>query len=599
MKGTVVSTWIKTCRRLYGDEIVDKAMSSAGWSAGKIFTPVENVDDDTIKKVISNIATSKGMDTKNLWRIIGKDNVQGFFNDYPAFFKQENLFSFFKSLFDIHVVMTKKFGDAKPPLVEIEPISSREAIFSYTSNRGMFDYFLGLTEGSAEFFNEKLEFQEIERTSNSLKLKLIFEKDIHYKKKYFLNNLLSFGFIKDFGVKTGIFTFIITTLASLPILGLSSIVKGIIIGAIAAVSSYVVTSIMMRPKAMIEEEVERLLKGKYNYESTMVSKDFFEDMFKLVKKYKRSMKADFTGFVGLTDEMSTFVDIINEISNSMEHTSNEIAGVVEQVASGAVTQAENTDEAVAMLNENIETLKAIVQNENQNKEELEKAIYRINDSYNNVEKVSTNILETLSHFLQVKDKGNELQYKAENITSIVSIVSGISEQTNLLALNASIEAARAGEQGRGFAVVAESIRKLAEQSKQAVQEINTNLAQFVMDISGLVDDIDKQYYNLENETKSLETVRDISFEANTKMQSVSESMIVTINELNKEADSIANIYNTIESLAAIAEENSASSEEVSANVSNYTNEIKKLITNIYDFKKITENFKKDLEKYRI
>lgn len=599
MKGTVVSTWIKTCRRLYGDEIVDKAMSSAGWSSGKIFTPVENVDDDTIKKVIGNIATSKGMDTKNLWRIIGKDNVQGFFNDYPAFFKQENLFSFFKSLFDIHVVMTKKFGDAKPPLVEIEPISSREAIFSYTSNRGMFDYFLGLTEGSAEFFNEKLEFQEIERTSNSLKLKLIFEKDIHYKKKYFLNNLLSFGFIKDFGVKTGIFTFIITTLASLPILGLSSIVKSIIIGAIAAVSSYVVTSIMIRPKVMIEEEVERLLKGKYNYESTMVSKDFFEDMFKLVKKYKRSMKADFTGFVGLTDEMSTFVDSINEISNSMEHTSNEIAGVVEQVASGAVTQAENTDEAVAMLNENIETLKAIVQNENQNKEELEKAIYRINDSYNNVEKVSTNILDTLSHFLQVKDKGNELQYKAENITSIVSIVSGISEQTNLLALNASIEAARAGEQGRGFAVVAESIRKLAEQSKQAVQEINTNLAQFVMDISGLVDDIDKQYYNLENETKSLETVRDISFEANTKMQSVSESMIVTINELNKEADSIANIYNTIESLAAIAEENSASSEEVSANVSNYTNEIKKLITNIYDFKKITENFKKDLEKYRI
>lgn len=599
MKGTVVSTWIKTCRRLYGDEIVDKAMSSAGWSSGKIFTPVENVDDDTIKKVIGNIATSKGMDTKNLWRIIGKDNVQGFFNDYPAFFKQENLFSFFKSLFDIHVVMTKKFGDAKPPLVEIEPISSREAIFSYTSNRGMFDYFLGLTEGSAEFFNEKLEFQEIERTSNSLKLKLIFQKDIHYKKKYFLNNLLSFGFIKDFGVKTGIFTFIITTLASLPILGLSSIVKSIIIGAIAAVSSYVVTSIMIRPKVMIEEEVERLLKGKYNYESTMVSKDFFEDMFKLVKKYKRSMKADFTGFVGLTDEMSTFVDSINEISNSMEHTSNEIAGVVEQVASGAVTQAENTDEAVAMLNENIETLKAIVQNENQNKEELEKAIYRINDSYNNVEKVSTNILDTLSHFLQVKDKGNELQYKAENITSIVSIVSGISEQTNLLALNASIEAARAGEQGRGFAVVAESIRKLAEQSKQAVQEINTNLAQFVMDISGLVDDIDKQYYNLENETKSLETVRDISFEANTKMQSVSESMIVTINELNKEADSIANIYNTIESLAAIAEENSASSEEVSANVSNYTNEIKKLITNIYDFKKITENFKKDLEKYRI
>ena len=76
-------------------------------------------------------------------------------------------------------------------------------------------------------------------------------------------------------------------------------------------------------------------------------------------------------------------------------------------------------------------------------------------------------------------------------------------------------------------------------------------------------------------------------------------MIETINELNKEADSIATIYDRIESLAAIAEENSASSEEVSANVSNYTNEIKKLIDNIHEFKNITEGFKGELSKYKI
>jgi len=76
-------------------------------------------------------------------------------------------------------------------------------------------------------------------------------------------------------------------------------------------------------------------------------------------------------------------------------------------------------------------------------------------------------------------------------------------------------------------------------------------------------------------------------------------MITTINDLNKETDSIGSIFENIESLAASAEENSASSEEVSANVSNYTNEIKKLVTNIYDFKKITESFKDELGKYKI
>ncbi|WP_055665744.1 heme NO-binding domain-containing protein [Desnuesiella massiliensis] len=599
MKGTVVSTWMRTSRSLYGDEIVDKAMESVGWSPNKIFTPVETVEDDKIKKVIGEIAKAKKMDIGQLWRIIGKDNLKSFQKDYPAFFNHENLYSFLKSLFDIHVVMTKKFAGAKPPLVEIEPISSREAYFSYRSERGMFDYFMGLLEGSSEFFKEKIEIEQMEKASNYLKIKLTFDKDIYYKKKYLVSNILSLGFIKSFELKSSIFTFLVTTLAALPIIGISGSIKAVIIGFVAALAAFLATSAMLKPKALIEEEINRLLENKYSYEGKIETKDFFEDIYELLNKYKKVVRADFTGFKGVTDEMNTFVDNINKISDSMNHTSNEISGVVEQVANGAVTQAENSEQSVQLLNDNIQTLKAIVENENENKEELEKAIEKINNSYNSVDNASKNILNTLDSFLEVRDKGVMLQNKANDITNIVSIVSGISEQTNLLALNASIEAARAGEQGRGFAVVAESIRKLAEQSKGAVQEINSNLAQFVQDISLLVDNIGNQYDVLENETKSLEKVRDISYEANESIQSVSSSMIKTIDELNKEADSISSIYDTIESLAAIAEENSASSEEVSASVSNYTNEIMKLIDNIHDFKKITEEFKDDLERYNI
>lgn len=297
--------------------------------------------------------------------------------------------------------------------------------------------------------------------------------------------------------------------------------------------------------------------------------------------------------------MNSFVSSINEISENMNYASGEISGVVEQVATGAVAQAENTEGAVSRLNGNIEALKGIVQNENSNKKELEKAMDKINNSFSNVDNASKNIETILESFMKVKEKGANLQGKAQDITSIVSIVSDIAEQTNLLALNASIEAARAGDQGRGFAVVAESIRKLAEQSKDAVKDINSNLAKFVEDIGMLVGNIDNQYKVLEDETNSLSVVRDISYEATVSIQSVSESMIETISELNKEADSIASIYDTIESLSAIAEENSASSEEVSANVSKYTEEIRRLITNISDFKKVTNQFKKDLEKYKI
>ncbi|MBD7911959.1 MULTISPECIES: heme NO-binding domain-containing protein [Clostridium] len=599
MKGTVVSTWMKTNRKLFGDSIVDEGMNYVGWGSSKIFSPIENVDDEEVKKIISYIAGKENMKVGVLWRKIGQDNIKAFSQDYPAFFKHENVYSFLKSMFDVHVVMTKKFAGAKPPLVLIEPISSREAYFSYSSKRGMFDYFLGMLEGTCEYFNEKVEIQEVSRSDYELKLKLIFDKDIYYKKKYSINRLLSFGFIKSFGAKVGVFSFIISLLVMLPILGMDNIFKVLIGSIVSLIGAATGVTLMMSPANHIKEELERIKANKYNVDGKIETNDFFEDIYKLINEHKKVIQADFVGFKGVTDEMNTFVNSISKISNSMNYTSGEISGVVEQVAEGASMQAENTDKAVQALNENVSSLRQIVENENANKMELEEAVKKINNSYENVDNASKNISTSLEMFKEVKIKGTNLEERANDITSIVSIVSGIAEQTNLLALNASIEAARAGEQGKGFAVVAESIRKLAEQSKGAVHEINSNLKEFIYEIESLVENIESQYDILDKETGSLVVVRNISFEANKSVQNVALSMIETINKLNIEANAISKVYDRIESLAAIAEENSASSEEVSANVLSYTNEIKKLTEDIQDFKGITEAFKKDLNKYKI
>lgn len=601
MKGTVVATWMKTCRKLYGNDAVDKVMDSIGWGASKIFSPIENVDDKQVKQAISLLASEINVQVDKLWKSIGLDNINTFSSDYPAFFQHENVYSFLKSMFDVHVVMTKKFPGAKPPLVTLTPISNKKAIFEYKSQRGMFDYLMGMIEGSCKFFNEEIEIKEIDKTNDSVTLEFTFEKNIYYKKVYRFNKLLSFGFIRDIGLKVGVFTFGLSMVSSMILIGteIPNLIKTSIISIISAAASYIATTMLVRPKSLIQEDMEKIKNNNYVEDGDIETGDFFEDMYKILKDHKKIVRADFVGFKGVTDEMGTFIKTINSISDSMNHTSNEISDVVEQVANCAVSQAENTENAVAVLNDNIENLKIIVQSENNNKAELEKAVNKINNSYESVDSTSKNILDTLEKFQEVKDKGFELQGKAKDITNIVSIVSDISEQTNLLALNASIEAARAGEQGRGFAVVAEEVRKLAEQSKNAVEEINSNIVVFAEEIKGLVDKIGSQYEILQGETKSLEQVRDISYEATTSVRTVASSMIETINELSREADAIATVYDNIESLAAIAEENSASSQEVSASVSNYTNEIKKLIDNIHEFKNITESFKAELEKYKI
>lgn len=311
-------------------------------------------------------------------------------------------------------------------------------------------------------------------------------------------------------------------------------------------------------------------------------------------KFNTNRKDEFKVLsIGISDMMTYMCTLIGEVQEvggtvkdsamSLTNTSGTlldaatgISRTINEMGQGIVQQADDTEHCLNQMSNLSNQINQVYTNTNEIEQIANSTITVAKEGILIINELNDKSKATSEITQNVIQKINEFKVQTQKIEGFVNLINDIAAQTNLLSLNASIEAARAGEAGRGFAVVAEEIRKLADQSVIAANQIQNTVKDIDIQNKETVRTAEKAETIVGSQTESLVKTINVFDNISSHVNNLAININTIIQRLNTIESAKNDTLNAIQSISAVTEQTAASSEEVNATAVNQVDSVERL-----------------------
>lgn len=318
----------------------------------------------------------------------------------------------------------------------------------------------------------------------------------------------------------------------------------------------IIARIISRPLRQVADLVEKVADGDLSVTTVIHTKDEVGVLAQSINKMIENLR-------------NTILNILSAAEN-LSASSEQVSASTEEIASASTSQANATQ----TMNELFKELSAAISSIAQNTEEAADLALQTIKIAEDGEKI---VQSSVNGAGLISSQMARLEDDSKKIGEIIGVIDDIADQTNLLALNAAIEAARAGEQGRGFAVVADEVRKLAERSVEATDQISKIIKNMQEATILSVTSVEEGAVKTQSSREAFEKIIHMINHTGNRVTEIASAS-------EEQAAQSSEVLSHIESISYTTEKTAASSEETASTANTLTDLASKLNAAVAAFK---------------